>query len=189
MTSRRLIQRLLLAVVVVSLIAIVTVFIGYRRATHDPEMLMDLIQKKADMHLDKVRQTASKNGIREWHMEAQSATLLEKEKIMQLVKPDVEFFMEDGDNVFLTADHGAIHTNSNRITVSGRVSANNRLYRFKTETLDYDPEHRELRADTPVVLSGESFTLRADRMAMNLDTRITHFEGGVEGIISEDLQL
>jgi hypothetical protein len=40
-----------------------------------------------------------------------------------------------------------------------------------------------------VTLSGESFTLRADTMAMNLDTNVTCFEGGVEGTISEDLQL
>lgn len=189
MKNRRLIQRLLLAVAVLALAATVSVFIGYRRMTRNPDVLLDLIQKEADMHLNKVRQTATKNGIREWRLEAESATLLEEQKTMLLARPDVEFFMNDGDNVHLTADKGRIYTDSSRMHVSGQVSANTRLYRFRTEALSYDPATRELRAETPVTLSSQSFTLNANSMAMDLKTNITRFEGGVEGIISEDLQL
>jgi lipopolysaccharide export system protein LptC len=73
--------------------------------------------------------------------------------------------------------------------MSGQVSANTNLYQFKTDALDYDPQSRELRADTQVFLSGQSFTLRANRMIINLETNITRFEGGVEGTFSEDFQL
>ena len=131
----------------------------------------------------------SRHGIREWRLDAESATLMEKQQIMVLSRPEVEFFMEDGDNLHLTADEGTIHTGSSRMEVSGRVSANTSRYRFRTETLDYDPKARELQAKTPVALSGEAFSLQADSMAMNLETNITRFEGNVEGTISEDLQL
>jgi lipopolysaccharide export system protein LptC len=188
MKHRRLIQRVLIAVVMLSLAATITVFIGYRRITRNPDMLLDLVKKEADMQLSKIRQTAMKNGIREWRLEAESATLVEKEKTMLLARPDVEFFMDDGDNVHLTADLGTIFTDSSRIQVRGRVSANTNLYQFRTEAIDYDPDARVLRSDTPVTLSGQSFTLRADTMAMNLDTKVTRFEGSVEGTISEDLQ-
>jgi LPS export ABC transporter protein LptC len=73
--------------------------------------------------------------------------------------------------------------------VSGQVRANTSRYRFRTESLNYDPASRELRADTPVTLSGRLFTLRADRMTMDLKTDIAHFDGHVEGTISEDLRL
>lgn len=189
MNNRRLIQRILMAVAVLAIVVTVAIFIGYRRVTRNPEIILSQIQKQADMHLNKIRQTATKNGIREWHMEAESATLLKKKKTMLLIKPDVEFFMDDGDNVHLTANKGKIFTNSNRLTVSGNVIANTRLYQFNTESLKYDPAARELRADTPVTLSGQAFTLKANNMAMNLETNIARFEGGVEGIISEDLQL
>ena len=189
MKSSRLIQRLLLAVVAMVIVVTITVFIGYRRMTHHPEVLLDLVKNEADMQLNKISQTAMKNGIREWRLEAESATLLENQKIMLIAKPDVEFFMADGDNVHLTADQGTIYTDSSRINVSGQVLAINRLYRFQTEALDYDPATRELRADTPVTLSGPSFTVRADTMAMDLEANITRFEGGVEGTINEDLQL
>jgi len=188
MNRRRLVQRILLAIVILALAATITVFIGYRRMTRNPEVLLDLVKEKADMQLNKVRQTAMKNGIREWRMEADSATLLEKKNTMLLASPNVEFFMNDGDHVHLTAEQGTIYTDSSRMTVSGRVSASTSLYRFQTEALDYDPAARELRTETPVALSGKSFTLHADTMTMNLDTSITRFEGGVEGIISEDLQ-
>lgn len=188
MKHRRLVQRILVTVVVLSIAAIIAVFIGYRRITRNPDMLVDLVKKEADMQLNKIHQTAIKNGIREWQLDAESATLIEKEKTMLLARPDVEFFMEDGDNVHLTADQGIIFTDSRRIQVRGQVLANTSQYHFRCEAIDYDPAARELRSETPVSLSGESFTLRADTMAMNLDTKITRFEGGVEGTISEDLQ-
>lgn len=189
MKYRRWVQRGLLTVVIVALAAIVAVFIGYRRITRNPGALLDLVKKEADMQLSKIHQTAMKNGIREWRLDAESATLIEKKKTMLLSKPDVEFFMDDGDNVHLTADQGTIATDSSHLHVSGQVSANTRLYRFRTESLDYDPALRELRTDTPVTLSGRSFSLRADSMVMDLKTNVTRFEGGVEGTISEDLQL
>jgi LPS export ABC transporter protein LptC len=189
MNRRRLAQRVLLTVVVLALTAAVAVFVGYRRMTRHPEVGLELLKEKADMQLNKISQNAMKNGIREWHLEADSATLIENEKTMLLAAPDVVFFMEDGDHVHLTAEQGTIYTDSSRMNVSGQVSASTNLYRFQTETLDYDPGARQLRADTPVTLSGQSFTLRADTMTMNLETSVTHFEGRVEGTISEDLQL
>ena len=189
MNRSKLIRRLLLATAALALIATIGVFIGYRHLSRHPEVLVDLIPQDADMQLSKIHQTASKNGIREWRLEAESATLMEKRKVMVLEKPNVEFFMEDGDNLHLTADRGTIHTESSRMAVSGQVSANTSRYRFRTETLDYDPEARELQAKTPVALSGDAFTLQADSMAMNLETNITRFEGHVKGTIREDLQL
>lgn len=189
MKNRRMIKRILLGVVVLALAATTIIFVGYRQATHNPEIILTQIQKEADMHLDKIRQTATKNGIREWRMEAESASLSKKEQTMRLIKPKVEVFMNDGDNVHLTADEGIIYTDSNRLAVSGNVVANTRIYQFKTDSIDYDPAARELRADTPVTVSSHSVTLKADTMAMNLSTSITRFEGGVKGTISEDLQL
>jgi LPS export ABC transporter protein LptC len=114
---------------------------------------------------------------------------MEKRKTMLLASPVVEFFMDDGDNVHLTADKGTIYTDSSRMQVSGQVSANTSRYRFQTEALDYDPAKRELRADTSVKLSGQSLTLRANSMAMDLKTNVTRFEGAVKGTIREDLDL
>ena len=71
--------------------------------------MLDRVKKEADMQLSKIHQTAMKNGIREWRLDAESATLVEKEKTMLLASPDVEFFMNDGDNVHLTADQGTIY--------------------------------------------------------------------------------
>lgn len=182
-------QRLLLAVAILVLALTVTVFIGYRRMTSNPDVLLAQIQKKADMQLNKIRQTATKNGVREWRMEAESATLMEKQDTVLLTRPNVEFYMNDGDDVHLTADKGRIYPSSNRMDVSGKVLANTSLYRFSTEALRYNPAKRELCANTPVNVSGQFFTLRAGRMVMDLETRIMRFEGGVEGTISENFQL
>lgn len=189
MKKRRLLQKALLGVVVMALGAVIAVFIAYRHVSRNPGLILTQFQKKADMQLNKIRQTAIRNGIRDWRMEAKSASLLKKRHTMLLVKPKVEFFMKDGDNVHLTAEKGTIDTNTNRMDVSGNVRANTRLYRFRTDSLKYDPAGRKLRADTPVNLSGRWFNLRADRMSIDLTTDIAHFDGHVEGTISEDFRL
>lgn len=189
MNRRKWIQRALLSIAILVLAATIAVFIGYRRMTNTPDALLDLVKNQADMQLKKIHQTAMRNGIQEWRLEAESATLREEEKTVVLTKPEVEFLMDDGDNVHLTADSGTITTDSNRLQVSGQVTATTQLYRFKTERLDYDPATRELLSNTPVTLSGESFSLQANRMSMNLKTKVTQFEGGVEGTINEDFQL
>ncbi len=187
MKRRHLIQRVLLGLVALALVAVVAVFVGYRRITRNPDTLLEVIKKEADMQLNKIRQTAMKNGVREWRLDAESATLLEKKQMVLLDQPEVEFFMQDGDTVFLTASRGTIYMDSNRIDVSGQVSARTRHYRFETETLSYDPNIRELYTDSAVTLKGQAFTLNAAAMAMDLKTNIARFEGGVEGSISEQL--
>jgi LPS export ABC transporter protein LptC len=187
MKSPKLVRRLLLAVAILALLTTIGLFIGYRQVTQDPEALLDLVHKDADMQLDKIRQTASKNGIQEWRLEAESAVL--KGKAMRLTRPEVEFFMQDGDNVHLTAEQGVIYTDSSRMQISGRVAARTSRYRFNTQALFYDPEAKRLQADTPVQLSGQAFALQAASMAMDLRTNITYFEGGVEGTFFEDFQL
>jgi len=189
MKNPKLIRRLMLAVALVALIATVVVFVGYRQVTRNPEAILELVQKGADMQLSNIRQTASKKGIKEWRLEASSATLKDEQKVMLLDRPEVEFFMEDGDNLHLTADQGTIHTDSSHMNVSGQVSAATSQYRLQTETLDYDPNARTLHAAKSVRISGPSFTIRADSMAMDIATSITRLEGGVEGVISEDFQL
>jgi len=189
MIRRRWFQRILLVVILVLMVAIVSVFIGYRHMTHDPATLLELVKNDADMHLSKIQQTAMKNGIREWYLDAESATLLEKEKTVLLTNPKVEFFMKDGDIVHLTAHQGKIYTESNRLSVQGEVAANTSLYRFRTDSLDYDPATRQLHSATPVTIIGNLFSLTANRMSMELETDIMRFDGGVKGVISEDFEL
>jgi LPS export ABC transporter protein LptC len=128
MISPRLLKRLLLTVAVLSLAAIVAVFIGYRRVTQHPEALLEHLEEDADMHLEAIRQTATRNGIREWRLEAASASLMESEKTVLLTDPNVEFFMDDGDHVRLVAKHGTVSTQSSHMQVSGQVNAKTSRY-------------------------------------------------------------
>ncbi len=189
MMPPRLLKRLLLIVAVVSLAATIAVFIGYRRVTRRPQAVREHIQEQADMHLKTIRQTATRNGIREWHLEAASASLMESEETVLLTNPNIVFFMDDGDHVHLVAERGAVSTQSSHVQVSGKVDARTSRYRLQTDALDYDPESRQLRANSAVIITGQTFSLKAGKMSINLKTNITRFEDGVEGIISEDLQL
>ena len=52
MKSRRLIQGVLLSIVALVLAGTIIVFIGYRRITRNPEVLLDLVNDEADMQLN-----------------------------------------------------------------------------------------------------------------------------------------
>lgn len=185
MKHRRLIQRVLLGMGLLVLAVTVALFLGYRRVARQPDVILHQLQKQAEMHLKQVRQTATRQGVREWRLEAQSATLIDGRETMLVLNPQVTFYMKTGETVHLTADQGKIHTDTSAMTVSGRVTADNGSYQFQTESLQYDPVKRELRSNLPVTLSGDAFALRADGMTLDLETNITRFEGNVEGSISE----
>ena len=189
MTGRKWIQRILLSVAALVLAAVIFVFIGYRHLTSSPDALLNLVEEKADMKLKRIRQTAMKNGIQEWTLEAASASLLEAEKSVLLTEPEVTFFMENGEQLHLTAESGVIKTDSTHLQVMGRVTATTEQYRFQTEKLEYDPSDRELLSDVPVTLSGRTFSLEANRMVVDLNKNVTRFEGGVKGTINEDFEL
>ena len=93
--------------------------------------------------------------------------------------------MENGNNVFLTAQQGIYRLDSQNIQVSGNVVVIQNNYTLKTERLLYVHKKKRLLAKSSVRITGIQFDLTAG--AMNLD--LTHSQGffnnGVTGIFNE----
>jgi hypothetical protein len=64
---------ILLIVVLMAIGTVITVFIGYRKVSNAPEMLLSSIKDGANLSLGKIRQTATRDGKKEWSLEAGSA--------------------------------------------------------------------------------------------------------------------
>ena len=60
----------LLIVILVSVGTVVSVFIGYRQVSNTPEMLITSLKEGANLSLGKIRQTATRDGKKEWSLEA-----------------------------------------------------------------------------------------------------------------------
>lgn len=143
----------------------------------------------ASMALSNVRQTSIKDGVKEWHLDAASATLLEAEHKMVLNEPRVEFFMQNGETLTLTAQEGVLDTESNDIQVSGNVIVHHQSYTLTGEAFAYTHANQHLVSQAPVEINSDRMDLSAARMTVDLKTQQTEFAGNVKGRINEALSL
>jgi LPS export ABC transporter protein LptC len=179
----------LLAVILIASGIILAVFVGYRRILNNNDMFVPSIHGEANIAMHKVNHTATRNGITEWNLSADSACLIDKKKQMILKKLSVIFFMKKGKKVYLTAEQGIFKTDSNDIEVKKNVVVKNDIYRLQTEKLHYRHSNRILFSKVPVKITGASFQLTADSISFDLNTNLTLFEGNVEGHFSENIIL
>jgi LPS export ABC transporter protein LptC len=143
----------------------------------------------AILSLTGVHQTATKNGVLEWELKAETAELESKSGRMVLKAPKVLFYLADGGQVHLTAEQGVLDTKSNDIQVQGNVRVVEDRYTLLTEQLDYKHAKRILRSDKPVHIFNQSADLKAAGMIYDLNTNQARFAGRVKGSLNEQLSL
>ena len=181
---------LLGTVILVTLGIIIFVFIGYRQLLNQHDELISVIQRsKANISIGEVHHTATRNGKKEWTLNALSARVMGNQKQTIVEKPSVVFFLSDGSKVYLTAKQGILETASNNMTATGNVVVKNEEYILKTENLFYQHKKRIIVTKAPVEITGDLFQLNANSMVYNLNTKKTRFRGKVKGMINEGMSL
>lgn len=175
--------------IVITVGGISAVFLGYRKMMLKPENMISAIQSKANISMDQVRHMATKDGKNEWSLDARTARFMGDKNEVILEDITAVFFLENGEQIKLTADQGVLKTNSKDIEVAGNILVKNKNYRLTTEKLYYNSAKRIIRSRTPVELSGDTFQLRADEMAFDLNTKKTVLIGQVKGTIDENFSL
>lgn len=183
--TNRLLRRLLILTLIMTVGGPIALFIVYRHIKDDPQDNAQIIRNRADMVFKNVEQTAIRNGVNEWKLNAQAAYLIESEKKMILEKPEVEFFLENGNNVFLTAQQGVYRLDSQNIQVNGKVVVTQDNYTLRTERLVYVHAQRRLLSKKSVRITGAQFDLTAGAMNVDLNSSQGFFDNGVTGIFNE----
>ena len=184
-SNNKQLRRLLVLILILAAGTPIALFVIYRKVSSDPQKVMEVIKNEADMVFKNVEQTALRNGVDEWRLKAESAYLMESQKKMILEKPKVEFFMENGNNVFLTAQKGIYKIESKDIQVSGNVVVIQNNYTLKTEQLVYKYDKRRLISKNPVQITGTKFDLTAGSMNIDLTRNQGLFADGVTGVFDE----
>ena len=188
-TKNKRLKIFLVAIIFLSLGVISAVFIGYRLILNKEDKFISSLHSKANISIDKVYQTATRDGIKEWSLEAKSAYYIDATKQANLQDVIVTFFLKDGGKVYLTADQGILKTDSNDIEVTGDVVVRNETYRLTTKKLNYEHTKRIIFSKVPVEIVGDSLNLAADSMSFDLNTKKTMLEGNVKGSFSENIML
>jgi len=179
----------LLSVILITLGVILSIFVGQRRAYDNENHIVSEVQSKANISIGKVHQTATRNGITEWNLDAASVEYINKSNKAIFQDLSVTFYLKDKTKVYLTANQGILETDSNDIEVLGNVVVKNEYYSLKTENLHYKHNSRIIFSKVPVKISGNSLDFAADSMSLNLITNITLLQGRVKGTLNEKITL
>ncbi len=180
---------ILLSVILIALGATIAVFVSHRRVLDKEENIVSGIQSKANISIGKAHQTATRNGIKEWSLNAASVNYIVKKNQAIFRNVSVTFYLKDKTEVYLTANKGILNTDSNNMELFGNVVVKNAKYRLKTENLHYKHNKRVIFSKVPVIITGAAFDFAADSMSLNLNTNNTMLGGKVEGTIDESVRL
>ncbi len=175
--------------IVTSVAVLAVVYFNYRRILDQPEKFIAAIQPGIDMAIDEVHQTATRDGKKEWQLDAAAARYLEAEKKIRLDSLTMTFFLDGQPPIHLTADNGVLETETRDVVVTGHVVLKNEDSRLLADALDYRHDKQFLSSRTPVEIIGDGYRLDADSMALELDKKRAVFKGNVKGTFSEDLSM
>lgn len=181
---------LLAGTMTVILAVIVAVFVGYRQLSNGPtDMDESAPQDGSTVSIGKVRQTSSKDGKTEWHLEAESARFFDTEKKVVFKGISVVFYPKEDEEIHLTSDSGTLETELKNIDVTDNVVVKNKDFSLTTDILHYEHGRKVLSSIAPVKFSGPELMLTADSMKLELDENRIHFQGNVKGVFSEKIKL
>ena len=179
----------LISGILVALGVILAVFVNHRHITEKEEDVVSGIRNKSNISIGKAHQTAIRNGIKEWNLDAASVNYMVKKNQAIFRDLSVTFYLKDKTEVYLTANQGILTIDPNDMELFGNIVVKNSKYRLKTENLFYSHNQRIIFSKVPVKVSSAAFDLVADSMSLNLNTNKTMFEGKVQGTLREIIRL
>jgi lipopolysaccharide export system protein LptC len=188
-THRIKLNILLISIILFAFGIILTVFLNYRNGLEINDLSGTIGSNTANISIGKAHQTATRNGIKEWSLDAASADYMTDKKQAVFKNLSVTFFLKDNTKVYITADRGLLKTDSNDMEISNNVVVKYTQFKLKCENLYYEHKEQIIFSNVPVNITGDSFQLVADAMSLNLNTNKTLLEGKVKGIFRGGIAL
>lgn len=180
---QRFMKRIVLAVFLVAVGIAAAAYFGYRRLSPLPELAVSPGSGAEAVVVERVHQSATRDGRTEWSLDAASGHFRLSEKKVLLTDLFVTFFTRDEQRVYLTARHGTVMTDSHDMEAHGNVVIYNDAYRLETEKMIYSHDSRVIASDGPVKINGQAGDLTADSLSMDLRANRLVMRGHVRGTL------
>ena len=188
-TYQKKLKFFLISLIFLTFGVVLIVFLQYRHVLEKNDSPVSIGQSKANISIGKAHQTATRDGRKEWSLDAASADYMDKNSQAIFKDLAVTFYLKDETKVYITANQGILKTDSNDMEIYGDVVVKNKDYKLRCENLYYKHDERIIFSKVPVNITGDSFELVADSMSLNLNTNKALFEGKVKGIFSDQFTL
>ena len=140
----------------------------------------------ATLTLDKMRHTATRQGVDEWSVEADTVNLFNTEKRAVFYQLKARYFEKTGKITVMTADQGILNTETRDMEVSGNVVVIRGPITIESDTLTYRKKAHTISSKSPVVISDGISTLTGDTMHMELNAGTLDLDGNVTGTFREE---
>ncbi|MEJ2656249.1 MAG: LPS export ABC transporter periplasmic protein LptC [Desulfobacterales bacterium] len=180
-THRIKLNFLLISIIFLAFGIIFAVFLNDRSDLETNEAPGAVSSSQANISIGKAHQTATRNGIKEWSLDAASADYMNDKKQAVFKDLSVTFFLKNKTRVYITADRGILKTDSNDMEIYDNVVVKYTQYKLRCDNLYYENKKRIIFSKAPVNITGDAFQLVADAMSYNLNTNRTLLEGKVKG--------
>jgi LPS export ABC transporter protein LptC len=181
---KRFLRRILWVALFIAAGIAVTAYLGYRRLALLPEAGLAPKAELEAMVVERVHQSATREGRTEWSLDAATAQYQLTEKKVLLSDLSVTFFTRDDQKVYLTARHGTVSTDSHDMQTHGQVVIYNDAYRLETEKMVYSHASRLITSDVPVKITGPAGDLMADSLTLDLSANRLVMRGHVHGTLA-----
>ncbi len=146
------------------------------------------IDTKAILKLNILKQISKKNGIKDWELEATSATLLKDDNKAILIDVLVTFFTKDKKKIHLKSQKGILDTKKHNITFSNDVVVTYEGSVLRTDQLHYNKKKHIIYTDSKIRFEKQGSAIEADSMTTNLNNSTTILKGHVKGLFRENFK-
>ncbi|MBI5966763.1 MAG: LPS export ABC transporter periplasmic protein LptC [Deltaproteobacteria bacterium] len=124
----------------------------------------------ADLQLDRLRYTETREGKKEWELEAATAQYFKEENSVILDKVKATFFGKNGETYILRGEKGKFNTRTKAIEVFDGIELDSSDgYHLRTKRLRYQAEKRELSTSDPVEMNGPQIRVEGIGLIVELD--------------------
>jgi LPS export ABC transporter protein LptC len=134
----------------------------------------------AELKLDRVHYTETREGMKEWELEATSAVYYREQNLLALEKVRATFYGKNQETYMLVGEKGRYNTETKVIEVYDGVEVDCSLgYQLRTQGLRYQADQRELSTSDPVEMKGPDMQVEGVGMVVELNRQCLRVFGGV----------
>lgn len=164
--------RNLLALSILVLAGSLVFVVGKNFRKDTPGEILETITPNVDLSLQKLDYTETRDGVRRWSLQADSAAHNLAEGVARLDDVTLTFYdSRGGGDVTLTGDSGELKTEAREVEVSGKVVIrSSRGYVLYTDHLHYRDAEHMVKTDASVRMVAPGFEVTGTGLQLNVES-------------------
>lgn len=125
----------------------------------------------ADIRIEKARYVETKNGRKEWELEADSAQYFKNDNLLAFENVKVTFYSQNGMNYILTGKQGRLRNDTRDMDVSGDVVVTSGDgYKLVTDSLRYSAAAKQISTKDRVIFTGQNMRIEGNGFVADMIT-------------------